>query len=63
MKIVPIQKIPQKLHLLPTGFSSPPSPPSRLSDSDLSELDLCEYDSEFDLHASRGKYERYDCKF
>uniref|UniRef100_T1L2L6 Regulating synaptic membrane exocytosis protein 2 n=3 Tax=Tetranychus urticae TaxID=32264 RepID=T1L2L6_TETUR len=49
-------RIQQKLYLLPSDQFSPPSPSSRLSDSDTSELDLYDYDSEIDINASRESW-------
>ncbi|RWS30277.1 regulating synaptic membrane exocytosis protein 2-like protein [Leptotrombidium deliense] len=46
----------QKLYLLPSDHLSPPSTISRLSDSDLSELDYIDYDSELGLNTSRESW-------
>ena len=49
------QRLQQKLYLLPSDRLSPPSTISRLSDSDISDVEYFEHESEYGLNTSRGE--------
>lgn len=50
------QRLQQKLYLLPSDRLSPPSTISRLSDSDISDVEYFEHESEYGLNTSRESW-------